>query len=565
MSITVGEALTIGRLKEAAVLGGKEGLTNVVRAVDIIDVPDAAIWFRRDSLLSTTFYALKDNLHAQLKMLEDIAECGGAGLIIFSPERYITQIDKRLIAKANELKLPLLQMPDCSYIDVIVPVMSKILDKQVASLEYAHEVHGLMMNFVLKGRSLSEIVSSLSSLIEAPVVLADHNLALLDYEMPTRAKGDIPLIKCLREGHGYLEVGECYPPGILEALAEEKQPVCHRCQQTQEKFDYLFPIMAGNTFYGLFIIPGLEQELESNKKAALEAASLAVSLNILKENELKEAKRKNELDFFNELLLGNLKSRENILAQAAQLGLDLDGPYCLILVEINHEALSPLEKPGSKSGVDKEILELKLQRQLRSALDMVHPQNITTNALGSYIVLLRLDEAWSDEERLRSGKLVMEKLSAVIRARMPEVPVCMTMGRIYSDIERVSSSYIQAWEAMEIGKKMLPPDFTILYSDVDPYRYVKRFLTSSAAESLYQRIYEPLLKYDHEKKGDLVATLETYIECNYSRSQTAKKLFIHRNTLNYRLNIINELLGQDVDQISSFPFLLASIGRKLSL
>ena len=119
MSITVGDALKIGRLQEAKILGGKAGLKNIVRAVDIIDVPDAAIWFRRDSLLSTTFYALRDNLDAQLKMLEDIRACGGAGLIIFSPERYITQIDSRLIEKADALSLPLLQCRT-AHIDVIV-------------------------------------------------------------------------------------------------------------------------------------------------------------------------------------------------------------------------------------------------------------------------------------------------------------------------------------------------------------------------------------------------------------------------------------------------------------
>lgn len=133
MAITVRNALEIGRLAEAKILAGAAGLDNIIRVVDIIDVPDAAIWFRKDSLLSTTFYALKDNLNAQLQILEDISKCGGAGLIIFSPERYITQIDQRLIQKADELSLPLLQMPDCSYIDVIVPVMSRILDKQAVS------------------------------------------------------------------------------------------------------------------------------------------------------------------------------------------------------------------------------------------------------------------------------------------------------------------------------------------------------------------------------------------------------------------------------------------------
>jgi len=563
MCITVKDAMKVGRLQEAKILGGATGLGNIVRTVDIIDVPDAAIWFRRDSLLSTTFYALKDNLDAQLKMLKDINKCGGAGLIIFSPERYITQIDRRLIQKADELGLPLLQMPDCSYIDVIVPVMSKILDKQVESLEYAQEVHRLMVNFVLKGQSLTEIISSFSILVNLPVVMADPDLILLGYEMPPGFRNNLPLIERLRNSQGYLELDEFYPSELLEATVKKKKPRYY-CQKSSGTFDFLFPITAGEAFYGLIIVPGLEHELESNKTVALEAASLAIALNILKEREVEEANRKSELDFFNELLLGNLKSRENILAHAAQLGLDLDGPYCLILVELSREARYSLKSPDNKTVAAANNIEKKLQRQLRSTLDMEHPQNIMIEALGSNIVLLRLPETWGEQERTERSKKIMEKLKNVIQARMGDVPVCMAMGGIYDHIEQVSSSYIQAWESMEIGKKLLPPSFAVYHCDMEPYHLVKRFLTSYSALSLHERVYEPLLRYDREKDGGLVSTLETYIKCNYSRSRTAQQLHIHRNTLNYRLKKINELLGQNVDQIDSFPFLLASISHKLT-
>lgn len=67
MAITVEDALQIGALVEAQVVAGKTGLKNEIRAVDIIDVPDAAIWFRRDSLLSTTFLPLKTILKPSLK------------------------------------------------------------------------------------------------------------------------------------------------------------------------------------------------------------------------------------------------------------------------------------------------------------------------------------------------------------------------------------------------------------------------------------------------------------------------------------------------------------------
>jgi len=561
MTITVREALQIGRLAEAELLAGAAGLDNLIKTVDIIDVPDAAIWFRRDSLLSTTFYALKDNLSAQLQILDDIARCGGAALVIFSPERYISKIDKRLIEKADVLNLPLLQMPDCSYIDVIVPVMSRILDRQVEALEYAHEVHNRMTNFVLKGKGLQELISSLSSLIGHPVIMVDAELILLNYELLFDEPAAAPLIDHLRKNQGYLELAECYPRFIIDIIVNEKRPVYRN--NVPGGMDFLFPIVAGDTFYGVLIIPGLERELEQAKTVALEAASVAIALNTLKEREIHETKRKDELDFFNELLLGNLKSREVIITQAKQLGFDIDGPYCLILAEINKESTYFRALLVKSGGAMKENLEKKLQRQLRTALDMEHNQSIMAEALGSVIVLLRLPEKWTAEERAQNGKKLMKKIKKTVQVRMEEVPVCMTMGGIYDNVERISASYMQAWETMDIGKKLLPSDFAVSYADMEAYHLVKRFMTSSSALNLYTRIFDKLLKHDREKNGELVHTLEKCFECNYSRTLTAQMLHIHRNTLNYRLQKINELLGQDVDKINGFPFLLASISRKL--
>ncbi|MDZ4133574.1 MAG: PucR family transcriptional regulator ligand-binding domain-containing protein, partial [Dethiobacteria bacterium] len=217
MTITVRDALQIGGLVEAKVLAGIAGLDNEIRAVDIIDVPDAAIWFRRDSLLSTTFYALKDNIEAQLQILEDIKSCGGAALIIFSPERYISHIDDRLIEKADELSLPLLQMPDCSYIDVIVPVMSQILDKQVQALEYAQEVHSMMTDIVLKGKGLRELLTSLSTLLQWPVLMADSELLLLDAAAPhdVNSNSSTPLLRKWQENKEHLPLHDFYPRALL--------------------------------------------------------------------------------------------------------------------------------------------------------------------------------------------------------------------------------------------------------------------------------------------------------------------------------------------------------------
>jgi len=566
MTITVRDALQIGGLVNAVVLAGYNGLDNKIKAVDIIDVPDAAIWFRRDSLLSTTFYALKDNIDAQLQMLEDIKACGGSALIIFSPERYISQIDKRLVQKADDLNLPLLQMPDCSYIDVIVPVMSQILDKQVQALEYAQEVHSMMTDIVLKGKGLQELLTSLTILLKKPVLMADAELLLLDAALPPGGETSAPLFKQWLASGYHLPLIDFYPRGLLNELVHEKKPSYYQYGNAEADYlDFFFPVVAGETFYGALIVPDLTTELDRAKMVAMEAGAMAIALDILKEKAISEAERKNELDFYNELLLGNIKNRENIISQSRQFGLDATGSYYVIIVELNKESIYFSKTANSSPDFSKEELEKRLFRLLHYALEKESSEGVVVEALGSLIILVRVPEKLGQEASLRFGKEMLQKIKQTVDNRMENVPIYMAVGGYCNDIERISTGYLEAWETIDIGKKLFTTAFALAYTDMAPYHLVKRFMTSAGAPVLYNSIYEPLLKYDREKGGELVRTLETYIECNFSRTKTAEKMHLHRNSLNYRLQRIEELLGQDVDSLDSFPLLLASIVRRLSL
>lgn len=565
MSITVRDALKIGALVNAVVLAGESGLDKEIKAVDIIDVPDAAIWFRKDSLLSTTFYALKDNIEAQLNMLEDIKACGGVGLIIFSPERYISRIDARLINKADELNLPLLQMPDCSYIDVIVPVMGQVLDKQVRALEYAQEVHSMMTDIVLKGKGLQELLTSLTVLMQKPVLMADANLLLIDAASPPGEKSTAPLLKKWQDVGGRLPLLDFYPSGLLNEMAHEKKPTYYQHGSAEADYlDFFFPVVAGDNFYGALIVPDLDTELNTAKIVAMEAGAMAIALDTLKNIAIREAERKNELDFFNELFLGNIKNRENIISQSKQFGLDASGCYYVIIVELNKESIYYSKTNGDGLELDKEELEKKLFRLLHYAMEKENAEGTVVEALGSLVILVRVPDKLEHEAALVYGSELLFKIKKIVETRMEKVPVYMAAGDYCADIERISSGYMEAWETIDLGKKLFSGDFALTYSGMAPYHLVKRFLPNAENSNLYNKIYEPLLRYDREKGGELLHTLETYIESNFSRTKTAEQLHLHRNSLNYRLQRIEELLGQSVDSLDTFPLLLASISRRLS-
>ncbi|WP_033287809.1 PucR family transcriptional regulator [Amycolatopsis jejuensis] len=82
-----------------------------------------------------------------------------------------------------------------------------------------------------------------------------------------------------------------------------------------------------------------------------------------------------------------------------------------------------------------------------------------------------------------------------------------------------------------------------LYGDSSP-----SFLPRTLAESKMaaDRVLGPLIEYDRVQGTELVKTLEAYLECDRSPSRASELLFIHTQTVNYRITRIQELTGRSM-------------------
>ena len=86
-------------------------------------------------------------------------------------------------------------------------------------------------------------------------------------------------------------------------------------------------------------------------------------------------------------------------------------------------------------------------------------------------------------------------------------------------------------------------------------------------QHFHQRIdqkHQYLLKYDTENNTELTQTLLKFLECKFNISETAKGLYIHRNTLINRMNKIKELLYDDLESMDTLiPLCVESYAYRL--
>ncbi len=62
----------------------------------------------------------------------------------------------------------------------------------------------------------------------------------------------------------------------------------------------------------------------------------------------------------------------------------------------------------------------------------------------------------------------------------------------------------------------------------------------------FRDLIEPLIEHDRERRSDLVKTLKVYFVAGANASEAADRLFLHRNSMLYRLTRIQKLTGLDL-------------------
>ena len=125
----------------------------------------------------------------------------------------------------------------------------------------------------------------------------------------------------------------------------------------------------------------------------------------------------------------------------------------------------------------------------------------------------------------------------------------MTVGvsNAFSSLGEIQAHGFQSRKAQQIGLAVREEDCVYLYRDYSIYYMIELCLKNENLESLCVPELKKLIKYNQKEGSEFVETLKTYLRCGRSKSQTARELYVHLNTVKYRLAQIQNIMGLDLD------------------
>ncbi len=157
----------------------------------------------------------------------------------------------------------------------------------------------------------------------------------------------------------------------------------------------------------------------------------------------------------------------------------------------------------------------------------------------------------------------MEKVAAQIEEELRqdgESRVFVGIGTLATHLRDLAKAYKEAQIAIEVGKVFDTERYIINYENLGIGRLIYQ-LPTTLCEMFLQEVFKknPIDALDQET----LFTIYKFFENNLNVSETARKLFVHRNTLVYRLEKIKKLTGLDLREFDdAITFKVALMVKK---
>lgn len=156
----------------------------------------------------------------------------------------------------------------------------------------------------------------------------------------------------------------------------------------------------------------------------------------------------------------------------------------------------------------------------------------------SIILVKELRERDNHDDIEKTAKVIFDTISAEAMSK-----VYVAIGMPINDLKNVSNSYKEAKMALEVGKIFEPEKIIINYDKLGIGRLIYH-LPANLCKMFVNEVLHNLTidMFDEET----ITTVNKFFENNLNVSETSRQLYIHRNTLVYRLDKLQKMTGLDL-------------------
>lgn len=497
-------------------VAGQTGQHREIRSITMMDAPDIIPFLHSDEFIITTAYHLKNNLPYFKELIVEMAkiECAGIGI---KKNRFLYEIPQEILQLAEQLHVPFIELPEhlsLGQINLIVTEM--ILHSEASMLTYAMDVHRQFTDIIFKGQGVVQLVKYLASLLNRDVQLISQFLRPIHLSQQ--------YIKALAVIQQTMKDGFVYPISTNSAWY-------FSIVDDQSSYS-LYPIDINSEKHFLLMVKGFIDEKDTKLRLTIEQAINVLSFAILQEKALQQQKRSIRNQQFFDLIESPQASGAMIKNKAEELHIPVQHAYVCIV--------GRLRQSGDFHPY-----------QLQTFLDQIHKfceESLQTTRIAMHLFTVK------------------NELVFLYELQYPKEDFKFFISELFKELGTSITQYFDKQMSFGVSNMML--NFTDIHRAVKEAQSAVQFIGSqNELISFYKRkeinellqmipendlmnyqqmLFKPFMTLPIDEQLMLLETLYEYLENHCQISETAKRLFVHRNTVIYRLEKCSALLKKDL-------------------
>ncbi|MBT2685543.1 PucR family transcriptional regulator [Bacillus sp. ISL-37] len=524
--LTVKDLLQRKHFENIEVVAGKEGLSRLVKWVHVVDVTKIRNLLNGNELILSTGLAWKEDKQLFLSVLEQLIESQAAGLCI-EIGTYTTFLPQEIIALADQHHFPII-----------------LFKQEVPFVEITQDIHTLLINH--QYQMISDLEGYSQALNKKLLTIEDHNEILQFIQQYLKIQ--VITIFSQNEIQFTPKVNEKEQGVLLNMIEDHAGGLASPSVASM-------PIQLLGDSKAELIIYSKDRAITDFDQLILDRTATALAQFLLRKHYVEEKKQAEESEWLMSWVEGEY-SEESINEYLA---------YHIPAVKPKGAfvCLCKLDPLSQYSNVDLTYFKL----YTRTIFEQQGFTLFSIEKRDSLIfVFLNKRNSTTWKQRIREGieKLVQQDF----KVGKQKSKLVLGIGKYVEDLTNINLSYQTAVETIRIQNRCGQQEMSYFYDDLHIYRLISHLNRHLDLNEIVLEYLEPVICYDQKYNGKLMETLKTYLACNGSKQETAKRLYVVRQTLYHRIEKLEKLLGSDfMNQekrlaiefmLHSYEFLLSS-------